>query len=66
MHPVERTEELQELQQMFPHIENKILNSALEALGNVNGAANFLLLEKGTLVFVYYSCISNNSETTSG
>lgn len=53
IHPVECTEELQELQQMFPHIEEKILNSALEAQGNANGAANFLLLQKGTVVLVY-------------
>ena len=44
---VERIEELQELREMFPHVEDKMLNSALEALGNVNGAANFLLLQKG-------------------
>ena len=43
---VERIEELQELREMFPHVEDKMLNSALEALGNVNGAANFLLLQK--------------------
>jgi uncharacterized protein YsxB (DUF464 family) len=44
---VERIEELQELREMFPHVEDKMLNSALEALGNVNGEANFLLLQKG-------------------